>query len=72
MFTEKNRNIFKIAKPNMEEGTKACLTIFEPNTEFVFEENSIVSKSKNSAFVGKMMKGKVVGIINKNKMVLNK
>ncbi len=72
MITENNRNIFDIAKPVMEENSKACLTIFEPNTEYVFEENSIFSKSKNSVFVGKTMKGKVVGIINKGKMVLNK
>lgn len=72
MLTENNRNIFDIAKPSIEENVSACLTIFTPNTEYVFEENRIVSKSKNSAFVGKMMKGKVVGIINKGKMVLNK
>jgi dihydroorotase len=72
MLTENNRNIFDITKPVMEENATACLTIFEPSTEFVFEENMIVSKSKNSAFVGKKMKGKVVGIINKGKVVLNK
>ncbi len=72
ILTENNRNIFDIAKPSIEENVSACLTIFTPNTEYVFEENRIVSKSKNSAFVGKMMKGKVVGIINKGKMVLNK
>jgi dihydroorotase len=72
MLTENNRNIFDITKPTIEEGTKACLTIFEPNTEFIFEENMILSKSKNSAFVGKMMRGKVVGIVNKGRMVLIK
>ncbi len=72
LLTETNRNIFDIAKPSIEEGSKACLTIFEPNTEFIFEENMIVSKSKNSAFVGKMMKGRVVGIINKGRIILNK
>jgi dihydroorotase len=71
MLTENNRNIFDIARPVIEENSKACLTIFEPNTEFVFEEDMILSKSKNSAFVGKIMKGKVLGIINKGKMVLN-
>jgi dihydroorotase len=71
MLTENNRNIFDIARPVIEENSKACLTIFEPNTEFFFEEDMIVSKSKNSAFVGKIMKGKVLGIINKGKMVLN-
>jgi dihydroorotase len=71
MLTENNRNIFDIARPVIEENSKACLTIFEPNTEFVFEEDMTVSKSKNSAFVGKIMKGKVLGIINKGKMVLN-
>jgi dihydroorotase len=72
MLTENNRNILDIAKPSIEENVTACLTIFEPNTEFVFEENMVLSKSKNSAFVGKMMKGKVVGIINKGRIVLNK
>jgi dihydroorotase len=71
LLTEKNRNIFNITKPVIEENAMACLTIFEPNTDFVFEESMIVSKSKNSAFVGKMMKGKVVGIINKGKIFLN-
>jgi dihydroorotase len=71
MFTENNRNIFDIAKPTIEENATACLTIFEPNTEFIFEENMIISKSKNSGFMGKIMKGKVVGIINKGRMVLN-
>jgi dihydroorotase len=72
MLTENNRSIFNITKPSIEVGTKACLTIFEPNTEFVFEEKMILSKSKNSAFVGKMMKGKVVGVVNKGRIVMNK
>jgi dihydroorotase len=71
ILTENNRNIFDTARPVIEENSKACLTIFEPNTEFVFEEDMIVSKSKNSAFVGKIMKGKVVGIVNKGRVVLN-
>jgi dihydroorotase len=71
MLTENNRNTFDIEKPTIEENATACLTIFEPNTEFVFEENMIVSKSKNSGFVGKIMKGKIVGVINKGKMILN-
>ncbi len=71
LFTENNRNIFSVTKPIIEEEAIACLTIFEPNTEFIFEEKMIFSKSKNSGFVGTMMKGKVVGIVNKGKMVLN-
>jgi dihydroorotase len=71
MLTENNRNTFDIEKPTIKENATACLTIFEPNTEFVFEENMIVSKSKNSGFVGKIMKGKIVGVINKGKMILN-
>jgi dihydroorotase len=72
ILTENNRNVFDITKPILEENAMACLTIFDPNTEFIFEENNIVSKSKNSAFVGKTMKGKVVGVINKGRIILNK
>jgi len=38
----------------------------------VFEEKDIFSKSKNNAFVNKKLKGKVFGIINKDRLILNK
>ena len=71
ILSENNRNIFKLSIPKIEIDTPACITIFEPATNYIFEENDIISKSKNSAFIGKKMEGKVIGIINKNKLVLN-
>ena len=72
IFTENNRNIFGLTLPAFEKGAAACFTIFEPTTNYIFEEKDIVSKSKNSPFIGKEMNGKVIGIINKNKLVLNR
>ena len=72
IFTENNRKVFGLNMPVIETAAVACLTIFEPATNYNFEEKDILSKSKNSAFIGKEMKGKVIGIINKNKLVLNK
>ena len=71
ILTENNRNIFSLNMPAIEIDASACLTIFEPAINYTFEEKAILSKSKNSAFIGKEMKGKVIGIINKDKLVLN-
>ncbi len=71
MQTANVRNIFGLPIPEIKEGEVASLTLFTPNTEFVFEETMIHSKSKNSAFIGKKLKGKVVGIINKSTVQLN-
>ena len=71
LLTEAPRNIFDISIPEIKEGAAACLTLFEPATEYIFEESMIRSKSKNSPFIGKMMKGKLIGTINKNKLLLN-
>ncbi len=65
------RKIFGLPVPVIEEKAVACLTLFNPAAEYVFDETMIASKSKNSAFIGKKMKGKVTGIINGNKIVLN-
>lgn len=66
------RNIFGIAVPEIKEGAVASLTLFNPYQEFIFDESMIQSKSKNSAFIGKKLKGKVIGIFNKKHLVLNK
>jgi dihydroorotase len=65
------RKIFGLAIPEIKEGAAACLTLFNAEEEYVFEEKMIKSKSKNSPFIGKKLKGKVIGIINKDKVELN-
>jgi dihydroorotase len=66
------RNVFGLPVPEIKEGVVATLTLFNPNDEYIFDESMIKSKSKNSAFIGKQLKGKVIGIVNKNQVVLNK
>ncbi len=61
------RNIVNLTLPEITVGAKTCLTLFNPNTEFVFEETMIKSKSKNTPFIGTALKGKVMGIINGDK-----
>ena len=65
------RKIFGLPVPEIKEGAAANLTLFNPAASSIFEESMIKSKSKNSAFVGKQLKGKVIGIVNNNQVVLN-
>jgi dihydroorotase len=58
------RKIFGIAIPEIKEGLAAKLTLFYPSVTGTFEPSMIKSKSKNSAFVGKQLTGKVAGIVN--------
>ena len=58
------RKTFGLPIPEIKEGTTATLTLFNPTTKYTFEENNILSNCKNSAFIGKQLMGKVIGIIN--------
>jgi dihydroorotase len=55
---------YEIEAPKLEEGAKACLTLFNPEGEYTFDIKDILSTSKNSMYVGATLKGKVYGIIN--------
>jgi dihydroorotase len=65
------REILNLNVPLIKEGEKANLTFFDTKSEWVFEEKHIRSKSKNTPFTGKKLKGKVLGIYNKGKFSLN-
>ena len=63
--------LFGIENSSIKEGEKANITLFNPNGNWTFEKENILSKSKNSAFLGTDMKGKVYGIYHQNKLVLS-
>jgi dihydroorotase len=71
MQTENVRKIFNVEIPRIKKGAKANLTLYEPNAEYIFEEKNIYSKSRNSPYIGKKLKGKSFGIIKGDKLFLN-
>lgn len=56
-------------KGEIKEGFDADLTIFDPKIEYIYTKESIVSKSKNTPFIGKKLKGQVAYTIVDGKIV---
>ncbi|MGB1231018.1 MAG: dihydroorotase [Winogradskyella sp.] len=54
----------------INEGELADLSLFNPDTNYKFSTAHILSKSKNSAFLGTPLKGETYGIIANNKIIL--
>ncbi|WP_298137483.1 dihydroorotase [Flavobacterium sp.] len=65
-----SRAIFKIESHTIEEGKSANITLFTTDEDWAFTKENILSKSKNCAFLGSKMKGKVVGVYNNSKLIL--
>jgi len=61
--------LLKIDRGTIEEGKVADITIFDPNERYTYTKDMIVSKSKNSPFIGKELKGKVKYTIVNGKVV---
>jgi dihydroorotase len=64
------KKTFGIPEEIIANGARANLTLFNPDFKSVFSKSSILSKSKNSAFLGTEMNGKVYGIINQDQLIL--
>jgi dihydroorotase len=64
------RTIFGLKNSEIAEGNKANLTLFSTEGEWTFTKENILSKSKNSAFLGTKMRGKIIGVLNNNKLIL--
>lgn len=71
LLSDKPRQIFNMEVPAVKEGSPANLTVFEPDTEWEFNKSDIVSRSKNSAYIGTRLKGKVIGVIHNGQIVID-
>ena len=64
------KSVFQIERASIKEGAEANMTLFTPEGDGVFTKAAILSKSKNSAFLGQKTTGKVYGIINQGKITI--
>lgn len=63
--------LFNIENQSITIGNKADLTCFNPDFKYTFNKSNIQSKSHNAIFLNANLKGKVYGVISKNKIHLN-
>ena len=64
------RRFFSTENDVISENSKANFTLFNPDGNWNFSKENILSKSKNSAFLGAKMTGKVYGIFNNGQLIL--
>ena len=65
------KSIFTIENESVKENNKANITLFSNEDTWTFTKENILSKSKNSAFLGQPMKGNVLGIYSNGKLIIN-
>ncbi|PZR41336.1 MAG: dihydroorotase [Azospira oryzae] len=68
---ENPRKLLGIEVPVIDVDVKANLTLFDPEKEWEFTPAENKSKSKNSPWLGKVLKGKAVGVFNNAKQFLD-
>jgi dihydroorotase len=71
LFTNNARSIFSLENNTIDVNAVVDITIFERDTDYSYGLKNVRSKSCNTPFLDKQLKGKVIGIINKEKVYLN-
>jgi dihydroorotase len=62
---------FGVESTSIDMGNELDATLFDPSTKYEFKADHIFSKSSNSIFLGTELKGKVYGIFNDKRLILN-
>lgn len=62
--------ILGLDRGHLSEGAAADITVFDADAEWTVEKERLESKSKNSPFLGRKMKGKAVHVLCAGRMVL--
>jgi dihydroorotase len=71
LLSRNARELFGLDQAAIAEGQPASITLFDPEGETRPEAGTTRSKSKNSPFFGKVLKGRVIGILKGDQFILN-
>ncbi|MCM8829382.1 MAG: dihydroorotase [Candidatus Omnitrophica bacterium] len=71
LLTTGPARVLGIDRGCIAEGRYADVVVFDPGREWIYRKEDIRSKSKNSPFIGRKMKGKVLKTICKGKVVFS-
>ena len=66
------RRIFGLPEAIIGQGHEADLTLFVPGESHIFTAQGIRSRSRNTPFVGKPLKGRVVGTLHRQRVFLDR
>lgn len=66
-ITTAPRSVLNMESPVIAEDTKANLTLFDPERTWKLDQSTNLSKSRNSPWFGKELKGKAAAVFNNSK-----
>jgi dihydroorotase len=66
------REVLNLPIPKIGEDEKANLTLFDPDRMWALNERTNLSKSKNSPWFGKELRGKAVAVFNNNRQWIDR
>ena len=71
ILSDKTRVFLNSDISSIEEGNEAELTLFDPSLDFEFDSKQKKENQLYSPFMNEKLKGKVLGVVNNNKLILN-
>ena len=70
-FSIAPRKIYGLPTAEIKVGDRANMTFFNTETEWTVDSTKFLSRSNNTPYEGETLKGKVIGVINGEKIYLN-
>ncbi|HQV39900.1 MAG: dihydroorotase [Flavobacteriales bacterium] len=70
-FCQGPRAALGLSVPHLVEGEMAEITLFAPEHQWMFSDKDIVSRSRNTPFIGHRFTGKALGVVANGQVKLN-
>ena len=71
ILSDRPRIYLGLPQAIIKEGSKADLTLFDPQKDFEYSAKTKKEEKSYSPFQNENMKGKIIGIVNNNQLILN-